>query len=185
MESKRNLFGTLESAYDIMIPMSSMQPIDWVPVTVPGADADLLAREGLFVGIRALTAFPAGVAFRLVIRVRDQEVADDQVDYRGICGHAMRGVTTPPGGLALRAQAETAGTVSECWIWPGSGGGRSYSASGDFAGTQVNYDYWLPIPADAAGLALTADWPDQDVGYTRLELDLEAIRAAARRSVRV
>jgi hypothetical protein len=154
-------------------------------VTVPGADVNLLACPGLFVGIRALTAFPTGVAFRLVVRVRDQDVAHDQVDYRGICGHSMRGVTTPPGSLALRAQAVIAGAASERKIWPGSGGGRGYTDSGDFPGTQVNYGYWLPIPPDAVAVALTAGWPDQDVPETRQGLDLDAIRAAASRAVRV
>jgi hypothetical protein len=88
----------------------------------------------------------------------------------------------------VRAQAETAGAVSECQIWPGSGGGRDYSDysdSGDFVGTRVDYNYWLPIPPDAAAVALVAAWPGQDVAETRLRLDLDAIRAAARRAVRV
>jgi hypothetical protein len=68
-------------------------PVEWVPATVPAADADLLVREGLFLGIRAVTAFPTGAAFRLVIRVRDENVIDG-VDYRAICGHSLRG--SPP-----------------------------------------------------------------------------------------
>ena len=159
-------------------------PVDWVPATVPTADADLLVRHGLFLGIRAVTAFPTGVAFRLVIRVRDENVVDG-VDYRAICGHSLRGSPPTAGGLAVRAQAETAGAVSECQIWPGSGGGRGYSHSGDFVGTRVDYNYWLPIPPDASVIALVAAWPDQDVAETRLRLDLDAIRAAAHRAVRV
>jgi hypothetical protein len=159
-------------------------PVEWVPATVPAADADLLVREGFFLGIRAVTAFPTGVAFRLVIRVRDENVVDG-VDYRAICGHSLRGSPPPAGGLAVRAQAETAGAVSECQIWPGSGGGRDYSDSGDFVGTRVDYNYWLPIPPDAAAVALVAAWPDQDVAESRLRLDLDAIRAAAHRAVRV
>jgi hypothetical protein len=162
----------------------SIEPVEWVPVTVPTGDADLLAREGFFLGIRAVTAFPTGVAFRLVIRVRDQNVADG-VDYRAICGHSINGSPPPADGLAVRAQAEIAGAVSECQIWPGSGGGGSYGDSGDFAGTQIDYNYWLPIPSGAVAVALIAAWPDQDVPETRLMLDLDAIRAAASRAVRV
>ena len=153
-------------------------------MTVPTADADLSARRGFFLGIRAVTAFPTGVAFWLVSRVREQNVTDG-VDYRAICGHSINGAPPPAGGLAVRAQAEIAGAVSECRLWPGSGGGSAYSASGDFAGTQINYNYWLPIPSEAAAIALTVAWPDQDVPKTRLKLDLEAIRAAASRAVRV
>jgi hypothetical protein len=159
-------------------------PVEWVPATVPAADADLLMRQGLFLGIRAVTAFPTGVAFRLVIRVRGENVVDG-VDYRAVCGHSLNGSPPPADGLAVRAQAEIAGAVSECKIWPGSGGGHSYSDSGDFAGTQVDYNYWLPIPAAAVAVALIAAWPDQDVPETRLRLDLDAIRAAAHRAVRV
>jgi hypothetical protein len=159
-------------------------PVEWVPATVPAADADLLVREGLFLGIRAVSAFPTGVAFWLVIRVRDKNVVDG-VDYRAICGHAMRGYVPPAGGLAVRAQAETAGAVSECKIWPGSGGGGGYSESGDFVGTTIDYSYWLPIPADATAAALAIAWPDQGVAKTRLRLDLDAIHAAADRAVRV
>jgi hypothetical protein len=162
----------------------SIQPVEWVPVTVPTADADLFARRGFFLGIRAVTAFPTGVAFRLVIPVRDQNVADG-VDYRAICGHSINGSPPPPNGLAVRARAEIAGVVSECRIWPGAGGGSSYSDSRDFTGTQINYSYWLPIPSGAGGVALIAAWPDQDVPETRLRLDLDAIRAAASRAVRV
>jgi hypothetical protein len=131
-----------------------------------------------------VTAFPTGVAFRLVIRVRDEHVVDG-VDYRAICGHSMRGDLPPAGGLAVRAEAETVGAVSECQIWPGSGGESSYSDSGGFVGTRVDYNYWLPIPPDAVTVALIAAWPDQDVPETRLKLDLDALRAAARRAVRV
>lgn len=159
-------------------------PVEWVPATVPAADADLLVREGLFLGLRAVSAFPTGVAFRLVIRVREKNVVDD-VDYRAICGHSLNGCLPPAGGLAVRAQAESAGAVSECKIWPGSGGGGGYSGSGDFVGTQIDYNYWLPIPPDAAAVALSAAWPDQDVAETWLRLDLDAIHAAAHRAVRV
>jgi hypothetical protein len=162
----------------------SIQPVEWVPVTVPTADADLLARRGFFLGIRAMTAFPVGVAFRLVIRVRDENVADG-VDYRAICGHSINGAPPPADGLAVRAQADIAGAMSECRIWPGGGGSRGYSDSGDFVGTQIDYNYWLPIPSDAIAVALSAAWPDQDVPETRLMLDLDAIRAAASRAVRV
>ena len=151
---------------------------------MPAADADLLVRDGLFLGIRAVTAFPAGVAFWLVIRVRDEKVVDG-VDYRAICGHSLRGYAPPAGGLAVRAQAEAGGAVSECRIWPGSGGGSGYSDSGDFVGTRIDYSYWLPIPPDVTAVALVAAWPDQDVPEMRLRLDLDAIRAAGRRAVRV
>ena len=166
------------------LPPTMHPPVEWVPATVPAADADLLVREGLFLGIRDVSAFPTGVAFRLVVRVRDRNVVDG-VDYRAICGHAMRGYVPPAGGLAVRAQAETAGAVSECRIWPGSGGGRGYSGSGDFVGTRIDYNYWLPIPADAAAVALAVAWPGLDVAETRLRLDLDAIHAAAHRAVRV
>ena len=96
-------------------------PVEWIPATVPTADADLLLRDRFFLGIRAVTALPTGVAFRLVIRVRDENVVDG-LDYRAICGHSVSGYSPPAGGLAVRVQAETAGTVSECRIWPGSGG---------------------------------------------------------------
>jgi hypothetical protein len=124
------------------------------------------------------------VAFWLVIRVRDKNVVDG-VDYRAICGHAMSGYVPPAGSLAVRAQAETAGAVSECKIWPGSGGGGGYSGSGDFVGTRIDYSYWLPIPPDATAAALAVAWPDQGVAKTRLRLDLDAIHAAADRAVRV
>jgi hypothetical protein len=114
-------------------------PDEWVPATVPDADADLLVREGLFLGIRAVTAYPTGVAFRLVIRVRDKNVLGG-VDYRATCGHSMQGSPPPAGGLAVRARAETAaGAVRDCQIWPGGGGGGGYSDSGDFVGTRIDY----------------------------------------------
>jgi hypothetical protein len=161
-----------------------IQPVEWVPATVSAADADLVVRDGLFLGIRAVSAFPTGVAFRLVIRVRDVNVGHD-IDYRALLGHTLRGFTTPADGLAVRAQAEIAGAVSECKIWPGNGGDGGYSESGDFVGTRLDYGYWLPIPPDAEAVALVAAWPDRGVAETRLSLDLDAIRAAARRAVRV
>jgi hypothetical protein len=118
-------------------------PVEWVPATVPAADADLLVREGLFLGIRAVTAFPTGAAFRLVIRVRDENVVDG-VDYRAICGHSLRGSPPPADGLAVRAQAETAGAVSECQIW------RSKSLM------QNPFAVVLGKLADRAGTALLA-----------------------------
>ena len=162
----------------------SVAPVEWVPATVPAADADLLVRDGFFLGIRAVSAFPTGVAFWLVIRVRDEEIVDG-ADYRAICGHRVQGYAHPAGGLAMRAQAEAGGAVSECRIWPGSGGGGGYTGSGDFIGTRIDYGYYLPIPPDATAVALLAAWPDQGVAETRLRLDLGAIRAAARRAVRV
>jgi hypothetical protein len=85
----------------------------------------------------------------------------------------------------MRARAEAGGAVSECLIWPGSGGGGGYAGSGDFIGTRIDYGYYLPIPPEATAVALLAAWPDQGVAETRLRLDLDAIRAAARRAVRV
>jgi hypothetical protein len=159
-------------------------PVEWVPATVSGADADLMVRQGLFLGIRAMTAFPTGVAFQLVICVRDENIVHG-VDYRAICGHSLLETPSPVGALAVRAQAESAGVVRECQIWPGSGGGGGYSYSGAFVGTRVDYSYWLPLPPDAAAVALVAAWPDQDVAETRLRLDLDAVRVAAHRAVRV
>lgn len=166
------------------VQLPVVMPVEWIPATVPTADADLLARDRFFLGIRAMTALPTGVAFRLVIRVRD-EIVSDGMDYRAIRGHSVSGHSPPAGGLALRAQAETAGTVTQCRIWPGSGGHKGYSHSGDFVGTRVDYNYWLPLPEDAASVTLLAAWPDQGVTETRLRLDMDAIRAAARRAVRV
>lgn len=128
-------------------------------------------------------AYPTGLAFRLVARMRTERADLHQrfVHWAraGDPSAALRiGVLFPDGRRAesLPMDFESAGDPARPLLWPRGGGGSE---------AEWHQDYWLwPAPPDG-DLVIVAQWTDESIAETRGTIDARLLVDARTRILEV
>ncbi len=157
------------------------------PDTVLGRALDiqvvLVQTASAAVLVRNLVAYPTGVEFVLEVRRRSSDL--DLADALGPGGprsgglgpHVLRfGVGLADGSKAtnLHHGRRRSADVRGPFLMPRAG-------SGDARRWAIGYWLW-PLPPPGP-LAFVAEWPVEEIGETRVEIDAAGIRDAAARAV--
>jgi hypothetical protein len=161
-----------------------MQPDGVIPGSVPG-ELLLIRTENAAVSVGEVCAYPNGFEFTAHVRVRSSDAGQtmpfgiDPFDRFG--RHGAETTTLRLGILysdgrrgAVNGWPADAGDFEAVMVMPGSSGGSDRRWDGKF---------WVhPLPPEGP-VTIVAAWLKHQVAETRVELDGDAIRAAAARAV--
>ncbi|MDB4873406.1 MAG: hypothetical protein JWL97_4410 [Gemmatimonadales bacterium] len=159
--------------------------------------AELVVRTAqVFVGLRAVTAYPTGLSLSLALVVRRGELPRERWQALEASFWAdpplRRGAIPSEGALRLGvelADGRRTGTLDRSGLRPDSSPEppvlieQSGGGSGGARTMDRRVDLWLwPLP-EGEFFSLVLQWPDLEIPVTAHRVDLEPVRAAAQRAM--
>lgn len=158
-----------------------------------GANVVLVRSDDVAVSVEHLTAFPNGLAFLLVLKVREgwsnrwATSAADALMPR-IRGEGWRPRGIDPGRLRFGVAFSDGRKATNLWAdnlrSGGSGGGIYMSDLGGHGSASEGVSrMWLqPLPPPGR-VMFACQWPARNIPFTRRELDAQVILEAARNAI--